>query len=71
MIWAALKDAQSKGRSLWTIWLVLVNAYGSVPHMLIIFTLRRYKIPEDWITTVIKYYDGLWGRTSASGESSD
>ena len=24
-------------------------------------TLRRYKIPEDWITLVIKYYDRLWG----------
>ena len=71
MIWAALKDARSKGRSLSTIWLDLANAYGSVPHMLIIFALRRYKIPEDWITLVIKYYDGHWGRTSAGGVSSD
>ena len=70
MIWAALKDAQSKGRSLSTIWLDLANAYGLVPHMLIIFALRRYKIPEDWITLVIKY-DDLWGRTSANGVSSD
>ena len=71
MIWAGLKDARSKGRSLSTIWLDLANAYGSVPHVLIIFALRRYKIPEEWITLVIKYYDGLWGRTSASGVSSD
>ena len=71
MIWAALKDARSKGRSLSTILLDLANAYGLVPHMLIIFTLRRYKIPGDWITLVIKYYDGLWGRMSASGVSSD
>ena len=39
--------------------------------MLILFALKRYKIPEDWITLVIKYYDGLWGRTLASGVSCD
>ena len=71
MVRAALKDAHSKRRSLSIIWLDLANAYGSVPHMLILFALRRYKIPEDWITLVIKYYDGLWGRTSASGVASD
>ena len=71
MVWAALKDAHSKGRSLSIIWLDLANAYGSVPHMLILFALRRCKIPEDWITLVIKYYDELWGRTSASGLPSD
>ena len=71
IVWAALKDAWSKRRSLSILWLDLANAYGSVPHMLILFAWRRYKIPEDWITLVIKYYDGLWRRTSASGVVSD
>ena len=62
MVWAALKDAPSKGRSLSIVWLDLANPYGSVSHVLILFALRRYKIPEDWITVVIKYCDGLWGR---------
>ena len=71
VVWAALKDAHSKGRSLSIIWLDSANAYGSVPHVMILFALRRPKIPEDWITLVIKYYDGLWGRRSASGVASD
>ena len=101
MVWVALKDPRSKRRSLSIICLDLANAYGSVPHVLILFALGRYKIPEDWITLVIKknfmasfygrgstasrleplqggsllfttkYYNGLWGRTSASGFTSD
>ena len=71
MVWAALKDARSKRGSLSIIWLYLANAYRSVPHVLILFALRRYKIPEDWINLVIKYYNRLWGRTSASGVASD
>ena len=66
MVWAALKDACSKRRSLLIIWLDLADAYGSVPHMLILVALRRYRIPEDWITLVIKYYNGLSERTSGS-----
>ena len=47
MVYAALKDAHSKQRSLSIIWLDLANAYKSVPHVLIIFELGRYKISED------------------------
>ena len=61
MVWGALKDARSKGTSLSIIWLDLANA----------FCIEKVKIPEDWITLVIKYYDGLWGKTSASGVASD
>ena len=71
MDWAALKDARSKGKPLSIILFDLANAYGSVPHMLILFALRRYKIPEDWIILVDKYYDRLCGRTSAIGVASD
>ena len=49
----------------------VTNAYGSVPHVLILFALRRCKIPEEWITVVIKYYNELWGRVSPSGVASD
>ena len=31
MVWAALKDARSKGRPLSIIWLDLTNAYGRSP----------------------------------------
>ena len=61
MVWGALKDARSKGRSLSITWLDLANA----------FCIKKVKIPEDWITLVIKYYDGLWGKTPVSGVASD
>ena len=61
MVWAALKDARPKVRSLSIIWLDLANPYRSVPHVLILFALRRYKIAEDWITLVIKYSMDFWG----------
>ena len=71
MVWSALKDARSSRKSLAVLWLDLANAYGSVPHKLIVFSLRRYGVPEEWIGLIMAYYDGLWGRTSASGVSSE
>ena len=71
MVWSALKDARKGKKDLATIWLDLANAYGSVPHKLILFALRRYQVPDRWIELIMAYYDGLWGRTSASGVSSE
>ena len=71
MMWSALKDARKAKESLAVLWLDLANAYGSVPHKLIVFALRRYQVPEDWISLIMAYYDGMWGRTSASGVSSE
>ena len=71
MVWSALKDARLRKKSLVVIWLDLANAYGSVPHALILFALKRYNVPPSWITLIMHYFCGLWGRTSASGVSSD
>ena len=30
----------------------------------IVFALRRYSVPEDWIDLIMAYYDGLWGKTT-------
>lgn len=65
MVWSALKDARERGSSVATIWLDLANAYGSVPHSLILFALKRYGVPEKWVKLVANYYDGLWGRSTA------
>ena len=69
MVWATLNDAKSNKKSLAILWLDLANAYGSVPHKLIEFVPRRYKVPDDWIELVLSYYDGLWGRLSSKGAS--
>ena len=71
MVWSALKDARKGKKDVAAIWLDLANAYGSVPHKLILFALRRYQVPEKWIELIMAYYDGLWGRTSASGVFSE
>ena len=42
MSWSALQDARRRGKTLAALWLDLANAYGSVPHQLIKFALRRY-----------------------------
>ena len=69
MMWSALKDAKVSKSSMAILWLELANAYGSVPHKLIVFALRRYKVPEDWISLIMAYYDGMWGRTTLRLES--
>ena len=71
MVWSALKDARSRLKTLAVLWLDLANAYGSVPHKLIEFSLRRYYVPDEWIEFILSYYDGLWGRSSSSGVTSD
>ena len=71
MVWSALKDARKYGKSIVMIWLDLANAYGSVPHKLIEFALLRYHVPKNYVSLILKYYDGLWARTSSSGVYSD
>ena len=71
MVWTALKDARERRSSLTAIWLDLENAFGSVPHNLILFALRRYGVPEKWVKLIKMYYDGLWGRTTAGKVTSD
>ena len=41
MVWHALKEARTHKSTLATIWLDIANAYGSIPHKLIIFALGR------------------------------
>ena len=71
MVWSALKDAKQSQSHLALLWLDLANAYGTVPHKLIEFALRRYHVPENWIKIILDYYDGLWGRSSSSGSQSN
>ena len=40
MVWHALKEARTQKSTLATIWLDIANAYGSIPHKLIIFALH-------------------------------
>ena len=44
-LWRALQDARPSQRNLCAIWLDLANAYGSVHHKLIDFSLNHYHLP--------------------------
>ena len=71
MVWQTLKDARLNKGTLSSIWLDIANAYGSVPHKLVFFSLNRYGIPEKWINLIKNYYKGLWSCSfSANSPSS-
>ena len=63
MVWAALKEAKSKNLSLATIWLDIANAYGSIPHKLIIFALHQYGVSRKWIHLIESYYCGIFSKS--------
>ena len=54
-----LKDAKSTRRQIFVVWVDLMNAYGRVPHNLILYALRHYTFPEWLIDYMCKYYDEL------------
>ena len=37
-------------------WLDIVNAYGSIPHNIILTALRRAHVPEEIVALVERYY---------------
>lgn len=54
-----LRDAKSHRRQIYVVWVDLMNAYGRVPHNLILYALRHYNFPEWLIDYMFKYYDEL------------
>ena len=55
MVWAALKEAKAENLSLATIWLDIANAYGFIPHKLIIFALHQHGVSPKWIHLIETY----------------
>ena len=55
----AIQEARRKHRSLTVCWLDLANAYGSVHHQLIHFTLNHYHAPSKLVNTVANLYTDL------------
>ena len=57
-----LKDAKRSGRQIAVVWVDLANAYGSIPHNLIQFSLDHYQVPRHVNEIVFNYYDNLFTR---------
>ena len=56
---AALLDARSRKKNLCVSWIDLANAYGSVRHSMILFTLEWYHIPDAFSEVIFMYYENL------------
>ena len=70
MVWHALKEARTHKSTLATIWLDIANAYGYIPHKLIIFALRRYGFSPQWIRLVENYYKGTFSKSFSESATS-
>ena len=70
MVWHALKEARTHKSTLATIWLVIANAYGSIPHKLIIFVLRRYDVSPQQIRLVENYYERIFSKSFSESATS-
>ena len=57
----AIKEVRRKRKSLTVCWLDLANAYGSVNHNLIAFSLRHYHAPPQFCNMLEALYSGLKG----------
>ena len=54
-----IREAQRRRKSLCVCWIDLVNAFGSVHHDLITFSLAHYHAPPEMIQLVSNLYSGL------------
>ena len=70
-VWSALKDARQNKTSLANVWLDIANAYGSIPHRLFFFALKRYEVLEPWITLIQKYYSAIYTKSFSSSAPSN
>ena len=57
---AAIHEAHNKHKSLSVCWLDIANAFGSIHHQLISFSLRHYNAPEQLVSLINHLYSGLF-----------
>ena len=61
-IWEAIQNAKASEEDLTVVWLDLANAYGSVPHKLLLAAMEHFWIPKDVQDILQKYYDSFMMR---------
>ena len=61
-----IRTANRSKRSLAIAWLDIANAYGSVPHALIQFSLAHYHAPPEFCRLLQSWYTGLSATISSS-----
>ena len=63
-IWDAIQEAKKTKESLNVVWLDLANAYGSVPHELLMKAMDFFYIPQEVQSIMKEYYDNFRMRSS-------
>ena len=59
-----IREAREERKNLVVTWLDIANAYGSIPHSLIMSSLRKAHIPEEECSLVESYYSDVQIRFS-------
>ena len=67
-VYRAALDARNHKRDLVISWIDLANAYGSVKHSLIQFSLEWYHVPNHFCELMWKYYEKLCAAVHINGE---
>ena len=60
MIWEAIQKAKTYKKDLDVIWLDLANAFGSVPHPVILLSFLMYHLPEEISKILGTYFNSLF-----------
>lgn len=66
MIWSRIKEAKRSRSELHVAWLDLANAYGSVPHRMIMFALDFFHVPCKFSSWLMSYFNLLAFRFTTS-----
>ena len=59
-----IREAKTERKNLVVTWLDIANAYGSIPHSLIMGSLRKAHVPEEEVSLVESYYSDVQIRFS-------
>ena len=70
-IWDAIQEAKKTNGNLNVVWLDLANAYGSVPHVLLMKAMEFFHIPEEVQAIMRQYYDCFQMRFSTDDFTSE
>ena len=71
MIWNTIQEAKAKKHDLSVVRLDLANAYGSVPHRLIRFSMDFFHFPTKIQRMLMSYYDNFKMRFTTSDYTTD
>ena len=72
LVRSMMEDARRRHRPLYLVWFDLRNAFGSVPHDLIWFSMRKLGVPEEAVSILMDIYaESTFAVQTAEGATED